>query len=107
MNPSTIKGPSSVTKKRVAHLSLVAENDVEPNTSEQPKLKVKKNGKVHLDLPPIYQDYLEKIAEWTGAKTFSEVIRTALKLYFVILRETGGRGEIFVRTEDGETKLIV
>jgi len=95
------------SEKRVAHLSLVTDSDSPNAEISKSNLKVKKNGKVHLDLPIIYQEYLEKIAEWTGAKTFSEVIRTALKLYFVILRETGGRGEIFVRTENGETKLIV
>ena len=108
MSKSTVLSHDEDRETRIARLSLVAGSDIDDVVSKEGKpLKVKSDRKVHLDLPAVHVHYLEQVAEWTGAKTFSEVIRTALKLYFVILRVSGGTGEIVVRNEKGETKLII
>lgn len=96
--------PKQTHLHKVVELSVVVPN--EHDQEDPPPLKVKKDKKVHLDLSPVHVGYLEHIARWTGAKTFSEVIRTSLKLYYFILKETGGEGEIYVRTKDGESKML-
>lgn len=58
-------------------------------------------------LPKIYKDYISYIMNITGAKNSLDTIKNALKLYYMIIRETEGEGEILIRDKTGKLKKIV
>lgn len=61
--------------------------------------------RLHLTLPTKSLERLDTLVEETEATGYAEVLKNALRLYEAVIHETKNGNEIFVRHQDGVTKV--
>lgn len=64
------------------------------------------DNRMHVVIPPAIQDRLEAVKKNTGANTSSEVVREALKIYFILHDEHIKGSEFLIRSKTGEIEKV-
>jgi len=62
---------------------------------------------MHIELPEQVREQLDPMADTLGANSYSEVIRRALGVYALILKNAREGGQTIVRSTNGDEVSIV
>jgi hypothetical protein len=65
-----------------------------------------KATRVQMDLSPSSFERLNRLKEMVEAKTYTEVMKDALRLYEWIVQEESDGSDFLVRTKDGELEKV-